>query len=91
MVTILAALCFLNFVILIFMAAFIVRLRGFVSEVVSLILQEMPSTEELVPNENIDVKPIKPKTWDQKFEEELDMIQRRIREERGDSGLVNLE
>ena len=88
-ISVLAFFSLLNFLILVYLAAFLVRLRGFVSEVLTLIVEEQPVIEpEEEVEENVDVKP---KTWDQKYEEELDMIRRQIRKERGDSGLVDLE
>ena len=81
----------LNFIVLIYLAAFLVRLRGFVDDVLASIIgdeDEDDDTEELPVPANLDVNP---KTWDQKYEEELDMIQRQIRKERGQSGLVDLE
>lgn len=88
----LAFLSLVNFFILVYLAAFLVRLRGFVSDVLNLIVEG----ELTEPVQNMDVNPTpvappKPKTWDQKYEEELDMIERMRRQERGDSGLVDLE
>jgi hypothetical protein len=90
-ISVLAFFSFVNFLILVYLAAFLVRLRGFVDDVLSAIIgeeEDEDDTEELPVPANLDVKP---KTWDQKYEEELDLIQRQIRKERGQSGLMDLE
>lgn len=65
-----------NSVILFFVGAFVVKLRDdmrqFMSDMVDLASQdEQPAQLS------------RPKTWDQKFEEEIDDIQRRSRQDRG--------
>jgi hypothetical protein len=92
LISILSVLSIVNFLILFYMAAFIVRLRGFVIEFLESLESEKyedeDDTEADLSIPNVDVKP---KTWDQKYEEELDMIERQIKKERGQSGLVELE
>jgi len=75
-----------NFFILVYISAFLVRLRGFVDEVLQTLVGNEPELDAELP-----VNDLAPKTWDQKYEEELDMIQRQIRKERDQSGLVDLE
>lgn len=83
--SILSLISLANLVILIYLAGFLVRLRGFVSEVLNLVVDvPIPETPQ-----NTDVV-VKPKTWDQKYEEELEMIERE-RRARQESGLVDLE
>jgi len=93
-IPILAVFSFLNLFILIYLAAFLVRLRGFVVDVLSVITEERKEEKEEKEEEGeeeLSVSDVNLKTWDQKYEEELDLIQRQIRKERGQSGLMNLE
>jgi len=93
-IPILAVFSLLNLFILIYLAAFLVRLRGFVVDVLSVITEERKEEKEEKEEEGeeeLSVSDVNLKTWDQKYEEELDLIQRQIRKERGQSGLMNLE
>lgn len=63
--------CFLNTIILFFAAAFLVRLKN---DLINLI-----ATKDY--NYEVPLKKVKdPKTWDQKYEEELKVISQRISE-----------
>lgn len=82
---ILTILSVANFLILVYLAGFLVRLRGFVSDIVDLFMDNTLTETPPVEDQNMDVKP---KTWDQKYEEELEFIQRQIQKEKGEPGLV---
>lgn len=72
----LLALLVANSVILFFVGAFVVKLRDdmrqFMSDMVDLASQDAQPAQ-----------PLRSKTWDQKFEEEIDELQRRSRQDRG--------
>ena len=88
---------FVNLIILVGLAIFLVRLREFVKDVISVMTgmddedddeYEDDDVEPAVPANSLSSRP---KTWDEKYEEELDAVQRRMREERGQSSLVDLK
>ena len=70
----------INLVVLIFISAFLVKLREnqkeFLSDILN-VLDNFGSPKVTTTASN------RVKSWDQKFEEELDDYQRRIREDRG--------
>ena len=88
LVSIICVLSIVNLIILVFLASFLVRLRGFVEDVVSVMtgIEDEEDADEVLPS--VELKP-QSKTWDEKYEEELDAFKRRTREEQGISGLVN--
>jgi len=67
-------LSFSNLVILFFVSAFLVRFRldlmSFLAD--SLRVKQHPVSQELVD--------AKPKTWDEKYEEEVEIVSRRLRQ-----------
>lgn len=87
---------FVNLIILVGLAIFLVRLREFVKDVISVMTgmddedddEYEDDVEPAVPANSLSSRP---KTWDEKYEEELDAVQRRMREERGQSSLVDLK
>lgn len=86
LLAILTILGLANFLILVYLAGFLVRLRGFVSDVAEIVMSGVLPTSTPTEEPNMDVKP---KTWDQKYEEELEMIQRQIQKEKDGPGLVD--
>lgn len=97
-IILLSVICVLglaNLIILVYLASFLVRLRGFVEDVIAVMTGMEDEDEEDIPADlkmgEPSNKPPRSKTWDEKYEEELDLFQRKIREERGSSGLVDLE
>lgn len=76
-----------NLIVLVFLAAFLVRLRGFVADAIAIMtgMDEDESDELDESDEAAELS--RAKTWDQKYEEELDVFQRRTRER----GLVDLD
>lgn len=88
---------FINLIILVGIAVFLVRLREFVKDVIT-VMTGMDEEEDEEEDEEIEGPATlanslstRPKTWDEKYEEELDAVQRRMREERGQGGLVDLK
>lgn len=86
---ILIALSLLNSICLIGIAVFLVRFRnrtnaifGYLIEVMETMFGAMPPAPSTEATDDQ-----RPKTWDEKYEEELDAMTRRLRAE---SGLVNL-
>lgn len=75
--------CVLNFVLLFFLGLFVVRsheqTRGMIGGLAELLLGDAPNP--VAPTAE------RQKTWDQKYEDELEAMQRRIREA---SGLIDL-
>lgn len=96
-IILLSVICVLglaNLIILVYLASFLVRLRGFVEDVIAVMTGMEDEDEDDIPAELKMGEPSnlpRSKTWDEKYEEELDLFQRKIREERGSSGLVDLE
>ena len=82
---VLCVLGFFNLIALIAIGAFLVRFRDRTNGILSDFLGAMGELPPPAPTvtENKD----RPKTWDEKYEEELEAMQRRLRAE---SGLVNL-
>lgn len=75
----------LNLIVLVGIAAFLVRFRDRINGIFGdlfNVMGEMPP----VPTVADTTKP-RPKTWDEKYEEELEALQRRLR---SDSGLQDL-
>lgn len=64
-----------NSVVLFFVAAFMVKLRDDLKQSIADMID--------ISNETQQVPGTKGKTWDQKFEEEIEEIQRRSRQDRG--------
>jgi len=79
-----AVACVLNLVLLFFLGVFVVRsheqIRGMIGGLAEMAFGEAPVAPSQLVKE-------RPKTWDQKYEEELEAMQRRIREA---SGLIDL-
>lgn len=75
----------LNLIVLIGIGAFLVSLRDRInaifSDIITLFAENSP------PELSFTKEAERPKTWDEKYEEELEALQRRLR---GDSGLLNL-
>lgn len=106
-IILLSVICVLglaNLIILVYLASFLVRLRGFVEDVIAVMtgMEDEDEGEDKDADAEVDdyvarrvpaelAKSPRSKTWDEKYEEELDLFQRKIREERGSSGLVDLE
>lgn len=67
----LTALSLLNLVVLFFISAFLVRLRRDLAEFLSLYLDSLSEENPPEPTE---------KTWDQKYEDELESVSRRLRQ-----------
>jgi len=61
----------LNLIILFFVSAFLVRFR---MDLMSFFTEPFPPK---VTNEELDLKP---KTWDEKYEEEVELISKRLRQ-----------
>lgn len=77
-----------SFVLLFFVAAFLVQFRNFVREFFSDLVNMIAGIE---PPEPVVVKDeSKTKTWDEKFEEELAERERRMRDELG-GGLLDID
>jgi hypothetical protein len=81
LIVFLSCFSFLNFIILFFISAFLVRLRrdllGAFFEYKEPVLEKSENTEA--------VKSFK--TWDQKYEEEIEFINRRIRQNAQEGGV----
>jgi len=75
-----AIVCSLNFLILFFVSAFLVRFRN---DIVQLFSSSYGVQQTSAP---ADRSPIVDKTWDQKYEDELEFISNRIRQN-SDGGL----
>lgn len=73
-------LLIINLVVLFFVSAFLVRIRDeqkeFISDIVD-VLENFGTLKKTATTSN------RGKSWDQKFEEELDEVQRRSRDDRG--------
>ena len=96
LLSVICVLSLANLIILVYLASFLVRLRGFVEDVIAVMTgmedeDEDEDDSEEVGSESTKSTLTRSKTWDEKYEEELDLFQRKIREERGRSGLVDLE
>lgn len=85
---ILIVISLLNSIVLIGIGAFLVRFRNRTNNIFADLIEAMqlmwgatPPTPTTEPNDN------RPKTWDEKYEEELEAMTRRLRT---DSGLVSL-
>lgn len=77
----------LNLIVALFIGRFLVQFRRRVDELFldfSQVLEELFGT---IPTPTVEPVPNREKTWDEKYEEELDAFHRRIR---GDSGLQDL-
>lgn len=74
--SIIVALLIINSVILFFVGAFMVKLREDMRQFMSDVL-------DLASQEPVSPATARSKTWDQKFEEEIEEIQRRSRQDRG--------
>lgn len=69
-------LCFLNFLILFFVSAFLVRFRIDLMTLLATMLA--PNEKEKI--EKLEEPKARTKTWDQKYEDEIESISRRMRE-----------
>jgi hypothetical protein len=90
LIYILIFLTLLNLIVLIYLGAYMVRWIGFLTDVLTNLMPDN-STENVaqeLPLPNFDLGQ---KTWDQKYEEELDFIQQQIKKEKGLSGLMDIQ
>lgn len=86
MLWVLLGLTVLNTLLLIVIGAFMVRLRERVNDLFAGLFMVMEESWDL-PMPTMESTPSKKKTWDEKYEDELELQWRRMR---GDSGLKDL-
>jgi hypothetical protein len=85
---VLIGLALLNLIVLVVIGAFLVRFRDRTNNIFADLIQAMEVMWGAVPvAPTSEPTETRPKTWDEKYEEELDAMTRRLR---ADSGLVNL-
>ena len=83
----LTVISFVNLVFLFAISLFLVRFRDRVNNIFADLIEALEVMWGAVPTAAPEVEPERPKTWDEKYEEELESITRRLR---GDSGLRDL-
>jgi len=69
-----SVICVLNFLILFFVSAFLVRFRADIVQFISTTTTTDTAQPSTAPERTAD------KTWDQKYEDELEFISNRIRQ-----------
>ena len=87
LLSILVFLTFLNLILLFNIGLFLVRFKERANLMFTDILEAMSVVYGAIPEQLEQPEPTKTKTWDEKYEEELEMIARRVRE---NSGLKDL-
>lgn len=83
--------CILNLLFLVAIGAFLVRFRDRINNIFSDLIQAMEvmwGSMPVTPTQT-EAQAERPKTWDEKYEKELESMSRRLREE--ESGLKDLE
>jgi hypothetical protein len=85
--TFIVVLVILNLILIFFIGAFLVGFRDKVNDMFAELIQAIESSIEHMPNPVVFENQEKTKTWDEKYEEELDSFSRRLKI---DTGLQDL-
>lgn len=80
-----ALLVIINLLLFYFVGTYIVRMNERFSQIMNDLINVLSEQNSLVPNSNVENNS---KSWDQKYEEELDAFAARMR---SDAGLVDIE
>lgn len=83
MLTFIVVLFVLNFILIFFIGAFLVGFRDRVNDMFAELIQAVESSIKDSPSPLLFENQEKTKTWDEKYEEELESISRRLRTDLG--------
>ena len=83
LLSVLIFISFLNLIFLFYIGLFLVRFKERVNLMFSDALEAMSVVYGAIPEQSVEPVISKAKTWDEKYEEELEMIAKRIKESSG--------